>query len=159
MSHLLRRAAIIRPWCSISRLSKIVKDFRVILYYSIYLLLVNVWFCCLSLVSSVLPKLRERLGRSSPKWPILCRVWYKTSRSCSSGPSFPSPLHVTSHWWRISLNLLSSVTWNTYTFSIPVCWRQRSVWYKTCVDPRSDEFECQDQRSKVKVTRDKNALC
>jgi len=25
--------------------------------------------------------------------------------------------------------------------------------------PRSDEFECQGQRSKVKVSRDKNALC
>jgi len=26
---------------------------------------------------------------------------------------------------------------------------------KTCFDPRSDEFECEGQRSKAKVTRDK----
>jgi len=30
---------------------------------------------------------------------------------------------------------------------------------KTCLILRSDEFECQGQRSKVKVTRDKKALC
>jgi len=30
---------------------------------------------------------------------------------------------------------------------------------KTCLVPRSDEFECQGQKSKVKATRDKNALC
>jgi len=30
---------------------------------------------------------------------------------------------------------------------------------KTSFVPRSDEFECHCQRSKVKVTRDKNALC
>jgi len=30
---------------------------------------------------------------------------------------------------------------------------------KTCLVPRSDAFECQRQRSEVKVTRDKNALC
>jgi len=30
---------------------------------------------------------------------------------------------------------------------------------KTCLVPRSEEFECQGQRSKVNVTRDKNALC
>jgi len=29
---------------------------------------------------------------------------------------------------------------------------------KTCLVPRSEEFECQGQGSKVKVTRDKNAL-
>jgi len=29
---------------------------------------------------------------------------------------------------------------------------------KTCLVLRSDEFECQDQRSKVKITRDKNVL-
>jgi len=28
----------------------------------------------------------------------------------------------------------------------------------TCLVPRSDEFECQGQKSKVKVTRDKDAL-
>jgi len=30
---------------------------------------------------------------------------------------------------------------------------------KTCLVLRSDELECQGQKSKVKVTRDKNALC
>jgi len=30
---------------------------------------------------------------------------------------------------------------------------------KTCLVIRSDEFECQGQRSKTKVTMDKNALC
>ena len=30
---------------------------------------------------------------------------------------------------------------------------------KTCLVSRSDKFECQGQRSKVKVSRDKNALC
>jgi len=30
---------------------------------------------------------------------------------------------------------------------------------KTCLVPCSEEFECQGQRSKVKVTRHKNALC
>ena len=30
---------------------------------------------------------------------------------------------------------------------------------KTCLVPRSDEFECQTQSLKVKVTRDKNARC
>jgi len=30
---------------------------------------------------------------------------------------------------------------------------------KTCLVLRSEEFECQGQRSKVKVTRDKNAVC
>jgi len=30
---------------------------------------------------------------------------------------------------------------------------------KTCLVRRSDESECQGQRSKVKVTREKNALC
>jgi len=29
---------------------------------------------------------------------------------------------------------------------------------KTCFVPHSEEFECQGERSKVKVTRDKNAL-
>jgi len=29
----------------------------------------------------------------------------------------------------------------------------------TCLVLRSDELECQDQKSKVKVTKDKNALC
>jgi len=30
---------------------------------------------------------------------------------------------------------------------------------KTCLVPGTEEFECQSQRSKVKVTRDKNTLC
>jgi len=30
---------------------------------------------------------------------------------------------------------------------------------KTCLVPCSDAFECHSQRSKVKVTRDKKALC
>jgi len=30
---------------------------------------------------------------------------------------------------------------------------------KTCLVLRSDEFECQGQKSKVSITRDKNALC
>jgi len=30
---------------------------------------------------------------------------------------------------------------------------------KTCLVLRSDEFECRGQKSKVKVTRDKNVLC
>jgi len=77
--------------------TKVALVFVLILCCSISVFRMNVCFCC-NRFSFCSTTPRDWLGRTSPKWPVLCRVGRETLTQCRSWFCCMTPEHAFSAW-------------------------------------------------------------